>query len=201
MYSALYFGSFNPLHIGHISIAKYIINQPDVSEFTFIVSPQNPIKSSSVILNANERLESLQKQVEILNRGNGVVEISEQMQKYIGNNQNLRTLLNTPLHPDKKFSVSDVEFNLPQPLYTYNTLRYFKDNEPNKIHALIIGGDNLDILNRWHKAEEILNEFQVWVYPRKGVDTAKLCSKYGVKFLDAPMIDISSTEIRQMSAL
>ena len=83
------------------------------------------------------------------------------------------------------------------PLYTINTLRKFRDLEPSEEFVLIIGADNMSIIEKWHDWQDLLSEFEVWVYPRTGYDAIELCKKYGAHFIDAPLIDISSTEIRE----
>ncbi|MEG0891712.1 MAG: nicotinate (nicotinamide) nucleotide adenylyltransferase [Bacteroidales bacterium] len=167
MRCALYFGSFNPLHIGHITIAEHVIKMDSIDCFRFVLSPHNPIKNANTLQDAQERLNALNKTVCKLNNG------------AVG-----------------KFEASDIEFNLPKPLYTYNTLQYLKQHEPQNKFIVIIGGDNLAIIEKWYKWREILLQFEVWVYPRKGYDARTLCKKYGTTYIDAPQIDISSTEIR-----
>jgi nicotinate-nucleotide adenylyltransferase len=97
----------------------------------------------------------------------------------------------------KKISVCDIEYHMTPPLYTINTLRTLRHNEPENRFILIIGADNLAIIEKWHKWKEILQEFAVWVYPRSGYETDKLCKKYGCEILHAPLIEISSTKIRE----
>lgn len=93
--------------------------------------------------------------------------------------------------------VSDIEYHLSKPLYTINTLRHLKDLEPNNEFILIMGADILGQIESWHKYKELLNEFEVWVYPREGFDGAALCKKYGTVFKDAPPVNISGTIIRE----
>lgn len=178
MRCALYFGSFNPLHIGHISIARYVLACPDIDCFRFVLSPHNPLKDIGILSDPNERLNRLRKEIEKLNED-------------IGRETNENALIS-----GKHFEVSDVEFSLPEPLYTYHTLAYLKEQEPGTDFILIIGADNLAIIEKWYNWQKILAEFEVWVYPRIGHNAPELCKKYGVKYLNAPRIDISSTEIR-----
>jgi len=169
---ALFFGSFNPIHKGHLAIAQYIHDAfPDV-EVRFVVSPENPFKEG-MYESAYERLEQVRKTV----------------------SQNLPSM-----------SVSDVEFHLEKPLYTINTLRYFKETEPDKDFILVVGGDNIASIKTWHEGTSILKEFEVWAYPRKGFDAKGICRSYGrlknikgVTFLEGELHDISSTEIRAKS--
>jgi nicotinate-nucleotide adenylyltransferase len=176
MICAIYSGSFNPLHYGHTNIARYIIEKCDVDQVRFVLSPQNPLKEASTLAMADERLAKLRKAL-----------------KEMG-----------PL--SEKMVVSDVEFHLKPPLYTINTLRFLSETEPENRFILIIGGDNIEIIEKWHQWEMLLQEFEIWVYPRPGYANAEaLCSHYnslpqakGVTFLsDAPRFDISSTKIRE----
>jgi len=98
---------------------------------------------------------------------------------------------------DNKIIVSDIEFSLPKPLYTIKTLRKFSELEPDNKFILIIGADNLLIIEKWNSWSEILDEYEVWVYPRTGFDGQKLCRKYNVRLIDAPSVDVSSTQIRE----
>ena len=160
---ALYFGSFNPLHIGHIAICKYLIDNTDIDQVRLVVSPQNPLKSNLSDANGEKRLQNARRAIE----GMG-----------------------------DKITVSDMEYSLPKPLYTINTLRKFSELEPENKFILIIGADNLEIIEKWRSWKDLLNEYEVWVYPRKGVDGAALCLKYNLKLIEAPIINVSSTEIR-----
>ncbi|MDD2584116.1 MAG: nicotinate (nicotinamide) nucleotide adenylyltransferase [Bacteroidales bacterium] len=163
---ALYFGSFNPLHIGHISICKYLLKATNIDELRLIVSPLNPLKNKSSAINSKERLQNVKEAVKKATLGNRVV-------------------------------VSNIEYKMTPPLYTINTLNKLRQEEPNNNFILIIGADNLEIIEKWHKWEEILKEFPVWVYPRSGFNAEKLCKKYRCKLLTAPLIEISSTQIRE----
>ena len=111
----------------------------------------------------------------------------------------------------KKIDVSDIEFSMEEPLYTINTLRKFRETEPGVEHILIIGSDNLEVIEKWNSWRNLLDEFEVWVYPRRqspagacsaeapqSSQVASLCAQYGVKLIDAPYLDISSTQIREM---
>jgi nicotinate-nucleotide adenylyltransferase len=165
-----YFGSFNPIHYGHIAIAEYVAAMPEVDSVRLVVSPHNPIKKKDDLADAKQRFEAV------------------------------KTSFDNP-----KISVSDVEFHLPEPLYTINTLRFIQKQEPLDTHILLIGADNLAIIEKWHSWSSLLNEFSIWVYPRPGFpEAAALCRHYSemesvrkIKFLaEAPQYDISSTMIR-----
>ncbi len=97
----------------------------------------------------------------------------------------------------KKLEISTVEFDLPQPNYTYNTLQHLKQAEPHNTFIIVMGADNLAAIERWHRGLEILQQYEVWVYPRQGFDTEALCRKYGATYLDAPLMNVSSTMIRE----
>ena len=192
MRCALFFGSFNPIHFGHINIAKYLIMNENVDQVRLVISPHNPCKDISLLESAQERL----------------IQAKEEISR-----------IELPPHIDGRIVVSDVEFSLPEPRYTINTLRHLQKEEKRNEFILVIGGDNIRIIQRWHLWRELLQEFEVWVYPRIGVDSSleddlKLCEQYnsysnnpntlpnalkakGVRYLkDAPLYNISSTEIR-----
>ena len=157
----LYFGSFNPIHNGHIGLAKYLLNS-DLEEVWLIVSPQNPLKKSKELLNDELRLEMAR-----------------------------LTVANTP-----KIKVCDVEFALPKPSYTIHTLDYLSIFYPEHEFVLLIGADNVSIFHHWKSYELILEKYTVWVYPRQGFphNSEKFPTMH---FINAPLFDISSTEIRE----
>jgi nicotinate-nucleotide adenylyltransferase len=163
---ALYFGSFDPLHIGHISICRYLLKTTGIDQLRLVVSPKNPLKEISGISDATQRLENVRSAVKRARLG-------------------------------RRVSVSDVEYQMDPPLYTINTLRKLQSDETENRFILVIGADNLAIIEKWHKWRELLQDFNVWVYPRHGFDTDALCLKYGCQVLRAPMIEISSTQIRE----
>ena len=172
--TVLYFGSFNPFHIGHASVAKFVASLPWVKELCFVLSPKNPMKESNTLQDANLRWEDLQRVVRKLN---GETTCGKE-----------------------KFTASDIEFHLEPPLYTYNTLEKLSTLHPDKHFALLMGGDNINILHKWYRGEELLQKYPILVYPREGVDTEALCKEKGAIFIDAPMVNISSTQIRTMMA-
>lgn len=172
--TVLYFGSFNPFHIGHASVAKFVAAQPWVEQLCFVLSPKNPLKESNTLQDANLRWEDLERVVRKLN---GETTCREE-----------------------KFSASDIEFHLEPPLYTYNTLEKLSTLHPRRHFALLMGGDNINILHKWYRGEEILNRYPIIVYPREGVDTEAICNEKGAIYIDAPMVNISSTQIRTMMA-
>lgn len=179
MRKALFFGSFNPLHYGHVQIMKYVLESTDAESLTLVLSPHNPLKNSDILSDAKKRLNSLRYAVRCINKRRAINAVEKG--------------LKTPVKP---LMVSTVEFNIPAPTYTYNTLLLFRKRYISDNLVLIIGGDNCESFRKWYKWQDILNEFEVWAYPRKGIDTRKFCKEYGIKYLDAPVVDISSTEIR-----
>jgi len=159
----LFFGSFNPIHIGHIAIANYMAKFTDLEEVWLVVSPQNPLKEKESAGDAKKRLATVKKAIE----------------------------------GDLVLKVSDVEFSLPQPSYTVNTLEHLQKKFPDDKFILIIGSDNLNVFDKWKDHEKILNGFKIYVYPRAGSDDGKLKTHRNVKIVDAPKMDISSTFIRE----
>ncbi len=159
----LYFGSFNPVHIGHMAIANFMVEFTDVEQVWFIVSPQNPLKDKKTLLDDYQRLE-------ILNRA-------------VGNNP--------------KYRVSNIEFTLPKPSYTIDTLAYLYDKYRNEDFVLIMGADNLESIEKWKNYKEILHYYKLYVYPRPGHDGGKYKKHKKIKFVNAPFMDISSSFIRK----
>jgi nicotinate-nucleotide adenylyltransferase len=188
MRCALYFGSFNPLHIGHAAIARYVLENCNVDTLRLVLTPMNPFKEADPTLaNVELRLENLRKSVDKFNRN------SENCSSEDCNSGNC----SSENRSRKKLEISTVEFDLPKPNYTYNTLQHLKAIEPDNTFIIIMGADNLAVIEKWHKGLEILSTYEVWVYPRQGFDTKALCKKYGATYLDAPQIDVSSTMIRE----
>lgn len=163
----LFFGSFNPIHIGHLILANYILENSDMDELWFVVSPQNPFKDKKSLLTDHNRLDMVQLAVK-----------------------------NYP-----KMRASNVEFSLPKPSYTIETLTYLKEKYPNYSFALIMGEDNLDSLPKWKNAEKLMSDYQIIVYPRT-FEGEKKDSEYlqheNISMVNAPIIELSATEIRNM---
>ncbi|HOO69002.1 MAG TPA: nicotinate (nicotinamide) nucleotide adenylyltransferase [Bacteroidales bacterium] len=167
----LYFGSFNPFHIGHLAIVNYLVSFTDLDCLRLVVSPHNPLKD---------------------------------IELYSAETPKERLLHIRQVMAEKHLpaDVSDVEFHLPEPLYTINTLRYLQRTEPGRNFVLVIGGDNLAVIEQWHEWKTILKGFVIYVYPRQGVDHRVLYNKYEcfakkIVLLPAPEITISSTFIRE----
>lgn len=159
----LFFGSFNPVHIGHCIIANYMASQTDLDQVWFVVSPHNPFKQRKTLAKDYDRLH----------------------------------LVNLAIEYNQLLKASNVEFNLPKPSYTVDTLTYLKEQYPNHDFVMIMGGDNLASLPKWKNYEQILNHHQVYIYKRPQYELGDLAEHPKVKHFDAPLLDISATYIRQ----
>ena len=160
--TAIFGGTFNPVHIGHLALANYLCEFCGLDELWFMVSPQNPMKGESDFLSDAQRLELVQAAI----------------QEY------------------PKFRASDFEFSLPRPSYTIHTLDKLKESYPDREFFLIIGGDNWNSIQRWKEAERLIAENNILVYPRPGYIINKRDFPVTVKQVEAPLLDISSTFIR-----
>ena len=160
----LYFGTFNPVHIGHLIIANHMAEYSDLDQIWMVVTPHNPLKKKDTLLDDYTRL-------------------------------NLVSLA-TEDYP--KIKVSDIEFKLPQPNYTVNTLSHLQDKYPNHEFALIMGEDNLRSLHKWKNFEIILENHDLYVYPRISMEAENIELKdhSRVHLINAPVVEISSTFIR-----
>ena len=161
--TALFFGSFNPIHVGHLIIANTMLQQEEVDEVWLVVSPQNPLKERSTLLADHHRLQMAQRAVD--------------------DNYRLR--------------VCDVEMHLPMPSYTVVTLAELGERYPEREFCLVMGSDNLATFHRWRNYEYILEHYRILVYPRPGSERCPLASHENVTLVDVPMMDISSSFIRQ----
>lgn len=159
----LFFGSFNPIHVGHLIIAEYIVEHSDLKEMWFVVSPRNPLKKKQSLLNDRQRL----------------------------------YMVNIAIEDDYRFRACDIEFKLPQPSYTVNTLLHLAEKYPDKEFCLIMGEDNLDCIEKWYNYQFILDNYQIYVYPRDNYHTENKRELPNIHYVDAPKIGISATMIRQ----
>lgn len=163
----LFFGSFNPIHIGHLILANYILEYSDMDELWFVVSPQNPFKDKKTLLPDHNRLDMVE-----------------------------RAIKNYP-----KMRASNIEFSMPKPSYTIDTLTYLKEKYPDYSFALIMGEDNLKSLHKWKNSDLLINNHQIIVYPRVFENDDKK-SEYvqhkNISLIQAPIIELSATEIRTM---
>ncbi len=193
MRCALYFGSFNPLHIGHAAIARHVLENCNVDALRLVLTPMNPFKEADPSLtNVELRLENLKKSVD---KFNSSTTESSSNSSDSSNSSSIGCSTSR-----KMLEISTVEFDLPKPNYTYNTLEFLKKTEPENTFIIIMGADNLAVIEKWHKGLEILQNYEVWVYPREGFNTRELCKKYGATYLDAPQVNVSSTMIREGEA-
>jgi nicotinate-nucleotide adenylyltransferase len=158
----LFFGSFNPIHTGHMIIAGIMSETTDLKKVWFVISPQNPFKTSSSLLHEFDRFDMVQ----------------------------------TAIADNYKLEVSDVEFHLPRPSYTIDTLTYLSEKHPDKEFVVILGEDNLDGFVRWKNHERILEYYGLYVYPRPQSKPSPLINHPRVRMVQAPLVDISATFIR-----
>ena len=161
MHIGLYFGSFNPIHCGHLIIANHVLNNSDVDKIWFVLSPHNPLKEAHSLLNEYDRMQ--------------LAELA------IGDNS--------------KFRVSNVEFHLPRPSYTIDTLTYLSEKFPLERFSVIMGSDSYQNIHRWKNYEQLLKHYAIIVYNRPGF-IVKPIENATIQVMDAPLLDISSTFIR-----
>lgn len=158
----LFFGSFNPVHNGHMIIANYFAEFSDLGQVRFVVSPHNPLKAAGSLLNDYQRLQ----------------------------------LVEMAIGDYRKIRLSKIEFGLPKPSYTINTLAHLQEKFPKHEFVLIMGSDNLHTFHKWKNYEQILQYYSIYVYPRPGYDGGDFKNHPKIKFIDAPLMEISSTFIR-----
>ena len=158
----LYFGSFNPIHIGHLIIGSHIANNTEIDEVWFIVSPQNPLKESSSLLNEQHRY----------------------------------ALVKLAVEDEIKLKASNVEFSMPKPSYTIDTLIYLSEKYKQHRFTLIIGGDSFLNFEKWKNYKQIILNYNILIYPRPGFSVDKELPKT-ITVIKAPLMEISSTQIRK----
>ncbi|MGB1089375.1 MAG: nicotinate (nicotinamide) nucleotide adenylyltransferase [Schleiferiaceae bacterium] len=163
----LFFGTFNPIHVGHLILAEYMLNYGELDRVLFVITPHNPFKQKSTLLPDRERLH----------------------------------LAYLALEDQLNMQPSDIEFGLPQPNYTAQTMAYLREKHPEANFTLIMGEDNLRSLHKWQNYESIVDHHRILVYPRVGGDyagTIEEAQKYpNVAVVDAPRMEISASMIRQ----
>lgn len=159
----LFFGSFNPVHVGHLIIGNYMATQTDLDEVWLVVSPQNPLKKKSSLARDFDRLH----------------------------------LVRLAIEDSPNLKASNVEFDLPKPSYTIDTLTYLNEAHSDKDFVLIMGGDNLKTLHKWKNYEQILKYYQVYVYQRPNYELGDLATHPSVKIYEAPLMQISASYIRK----
>ncbi len=159
----LYFGSFNPIHNGHLIIAQHVLNETDLHQVWFVVSPQNPFKQQKHLLNEYDRLH----------------------------------LVNLAIEKATQLKAVDIEFRLPKPSFTITTLIYLKEKYPQHEYAIIMGSDSLQNLDQWKNAEQIMENYPVYVYTRPGFEVKNQEIKQLI-VVRAPLLEISATHIREL---
>ncbi len=162
----LFFGSFNPIHVGHLIIANFMATQTDLDQVWFVVSPQNPFKSKNSLAKDYDRL----------------------------------NLVRLAVDNNPKLKASNIEFDLPKPSYTIDTLTYLKEKYPKKEFTLIMGGDNLTNFHKWKNYEVILEHHSIFVYKRPQYDMGPLVNHEKVKVYEAPLMQISASYVRKCIA-
>ena len=161
MHIGLYFGSFNPIHIGHLIIANHVLQHSEIDKLWFVLSPHNPLKESHTLLNEYDRLH----------------------------------LVELAIADNPKFRASNVEFHLPKPSYTIDTLTYLREKFPLERFSVIMGSDSLQNIKRWKNWEQLIAQYALIVYNRPGCPAVPPEGAH-VQVLDAPMLDIAASFIR-----
>lgn len=159
----LFFGSFNPIHNGHLIIAKYVLQNSQLNKLWFVVSPQNPFKSPQSLLNENHRLH----------------------------------LVNSAIEGETDLKACNIEFKLPKPSYTINSLTYLAQQYPDYKFTLIVGSDSFQNINKWKNYETLVSRYPIIIYKRPGFEVTQ---DFGANLtiLEAPLLEISSTYIRSL---
>ena len=159
----LFFGSFNPIHMGHMIIANIMAENTDLSKVWFVVSPQNPFKQSKGLLHEFDRYD----------------------------------MVKAAIADNYKLEVTDIEFHLPKPSYTVDTLTVISEKNPQHNFRVLLGEDNLTNFEKWKNHDQILDQYGLYVYPRPNVTKSEILRHGNVKIVEAPLLDISATYIRQ----
>lgn len=159
----LYFGSFNPVHNGHLIIASHVLNETDLDQVWLVLSPQNPLKPSASLLNEYDRL----------------------------------FLVNSALEGETRIKASSIEFGLPKPSYTVDTLAYLAEKYPQHQFSIILGSDSYNNLPKWKNPHIITENYPLYIYRRPGFEVTGITAA-NITILDAPLLYISSTHIREL---
>ena len=157
----LYFGSFNPIHIGHMAIANYMLEFTDLERIWFVISPHNPLKEKKSLLADYHRLE----------------------------------MVHLALYDEYNMQPTDIEFNLPQPSYTIDTLAYLNEKYPQHKFVVLMGGDSMESLHKWKNYQALLENYQVYVYARPTAEYTKNAHK-NIQVFHAPQMELSASFIR-----
>ncbi|NOR86152.1 MAG: nicotinate-nucleotide adenylyltransferase [Bacteroidales bacterium] len=158
----LYFGSFNPIHIGHMAIANYMLEFTDLDRIWFVISPHNPLKEKKSLLADYHRLE----------------------------------MVHLALDDEYSMRAIDIEFKMPQPSYTIDTLTYLKEKYPTNSFVVLMGGDSLESLHKWKNYKSLIEQFQIYVYARPNSDGQKNIHP-NIEIFQAPQMEISASFIRK----
>tara|TARA_A200000113_G_scaffold202349_2_gene196728 strand:+ start:1154 stop:1738 length:585 start_codon:yes stop_codon:yes gene_type:complete len=161
----LFFGTFNPIHLGHLAIANFFSENKALQEVWLVVSPQSPFKQKQTLIENHHRL----------------------------------AMVKLAINGNPKLKVCTEEFNLPSPNYTIDSLQHLKKKYPNDQFTLILGQDNIVHFDRWKSYEQILDKFQIFIYPRSKSDEipSKLLNHPNITYFDASLLEVSATEIRK----
>ncbi len=159
----LYFGSFNPVHIGHLIIAIHVANNTMLEQVWFVISPHNPLKNEATLLNEHHR----------------------------------KHLIDVSIEGEKKLKTSNIEFKLPKPSYTIDTLTYLSEKFPQHHFSIIMGSDSFSNIKRWKNYEVLLDNYPIYIYERPGFKI-KENPEAKITVLQAPLLEISSTRIREL---
>lgn len=159
----LYFGSFNPVHVGHLIIANHVLNSTDLQQVWLVISPQNPFKASASLLNEYHRLH----------------------------------LVQSALEGETRLKASNIEFHLPRPSFTVDTLTYLKEKYPQHLFAVIMGSDSYCNIKKWKNYEVIIKNHPLYIYERQGFSIDHDIES-DTTVLKAPLLQISSTHIREL---
>jgi nicotinate-nucleotide adenylyltransferase len=159
----LFFGSFNPVHVGHMIVADYMLSYSDLDQVWMVVSPHNPHKPKKSLAKDYDRLH----------------------------------LVRLAIGDYTKIKASNIEFDLPQPSYTVDTLAYLKEKFPDDKFVLLMGGDNLRNFHKWKNYEVILKNHEIYVYKRPNYELGDLQHHQHIKIFDAPQLHISASFIRK----
>ncbi|MEP6947736.1 MAG: nicotinate (nicotinamide) nucleotide adenylyltransferase [Ginsengibacter sp.] len=162
----LYFGSFNPIHTGHLIIASHIVNNTLLEQVWFVISPQNPLKKAASLLNEHHR----------------------------------KHLIDLSIEGEKKLKTSNVEFKLPKPSYTIDTLTYLSEKYPHHEFSVIMGSDSFSNIKRWKNYEVLSKNYPIYIYERPGFKLSGT-QESNIIILQAPLLEISSTHIRELVRL
>ena len=158
----LYFGSFNPVHVGHLIIANHILNTEILDEVWFVVSPQNPFKNAAGLLNEQHRL----------------------------------TLVKIAIEGESKLKASNIEFKMPKPSYTIDTLISLEEKYPLHNFSIILGSDGYQNIEKWKNYKQIIINYNIYIYLRPSFEV-RIDLPNNIKIVSAPLLEISSTQIRK----